>query len=382
MGYAIVAIGYNRVNSIKRLLESLLRADYLNDKVDLIISIDNSGTTSVEEYASNMEWPFGNKIIKTYPKRMGLRNHILTCGDYVEGYDGIAVFEDDIFVAPTFYSFMKQAVEFYKDDDNVAGISLYSHMWSEYNKRPFVAEKKEYDNYFLQYAQSWGQVWMPKQWKAFKEWYKNNSGEISQDENTPSHIVDWPKTSWLKYHIKYCIDRKKYFVYPYISYSTNFVEIGQHCKTSNTVYQVPMEYSSTKKYHFAKFGALNAAYYDAFFERVMLEKSVLGLDGEVEVDLYGNKVIKSSVRYLLSSKRLDRKIIKRYGLQLRPHEMNVIFDIPGEDLFLYDLKEASKEKENFSDFDMARWYYDSRVFEYPYIARILFKIFKKKMLKK
>ena len=52
--------------------------------------------------------------------------------------------------------------------------------------------------------------------------------------------------------------------------------------------------------------------------------------------------------------------------------MNVIFDIPGEDLFLYDLKEASKEKENFSDFDMARWYYDSRVFEYPYIARILF----------
>ena len=125
----------------------------------------------------NMEWPFGNKIIKTYPKRMGLRNHILTCGDYVEGYDGIAVFEDDIFVAPTFYSFMKQAVEFYKDDDNVAGISLYSHMWSEYNKRPFVAEKKEYDNYFLQYAQSWGQVWMPKQWKEFKEWYKNNSGE-------------------------------------------------------------------------------------------------------------------------------------------------------------------------------------------------------------
>ena len=120
MGYAIVAIGYNRVNSIKRLLESLLRADYLNDKVDLIISIDNSGTTSVEEYAANMEWPFGNKIIKTYPKRMGLRNHILTCGDYVEGYDGIAVFEDDIFVAPTFYSFMKQAVEFYKDDDNVA----------------------------------------------------------------------------------------------------------------------------------------------------------------------------------------------------------------------------------------------------------------------
>lgn len=384
MGYAIIAIGYNRVNSMRRLINSLLCADYLNDKVDLIISIDNSGTTCVEEYAASIEWPFGNKIIKTYPKRMGLRNHILTCGDYVEGYDGVAVFEDDIFVAPTFYSFMKQAVEFYKNDENVAGISLYSHLWSEYNKRPFIAEKRKYDVYFLQYAQSWGQIWMPKQWRAFKAWYKDNSGEIVQDENTPGHIVDWPKTSWLKYHIKYCIDTNKYFVYPYMSYSTNFVEIGQHCKTSNTVYQVPMVYSSNQQYYFAKYGTEDAVYYDAFFERVINSNQIAGLDeiGELEVDLYGNKAIKSSARYLLSNKRLNKKIIKKYGLQLRPHEMNILLDIPGNDLFLYDLKVDDTEKKSFSDFDMVRWYYDSRVFEYPYIARVLFKIFKSKMLKK
>ena len=38
---AIVVIAYNRLNSLKRLIHSLLQASY-NDKVDLIISIDRS----------------------------------------------------------------------------------------------------------------------------------------------------------------------------------------------------------------------------------------------------------------------------------------------------------------------------------------------------
>ena len=113
---------------------------------------------------------------------------------------------------------------------------MYSHMWSEYNKRPFVAEKKESIIIFCSMLSRGDKYGCRNSGKSLRNGIKN-SGEISQDENTPSHIVDWPKTSWLKYRIKYCIDRKKYFVYPYISYSTNFVEIGQHCKTSNTVYQ-------------------------------------------------------------------------------------------------------------------------------------------------
>jgi glycosyltransferase involved in cell wall biosynthesis len=382
VGYAIVTIGYNRVNSLKRLINSLLNAEYLNDKVDLIISIDNSGTNAVEEYAKKVSWPFGNKTIKTYPERMGLRKHVLACGDYVYGYDAIAVLEDDIFVAPTFYSFMKQAVEFYKEDENIAGISLYSHLWSENNRRPFVPEKKKYDNYFLQYAQSWGQVWMPRQWQAFRDWYMKNDGEIKPDENTPEAIVNWPKTSWLKYHIKYCIEKNKYFVYPYMSYTTNFVEIGEHCRTSNTVYQVPMVYDAAGDYRFARFGAEDVAYYDAFFERIISADVFNDIDGEVEVDLYGNKPIKASAKYLLTSKRLTKLALRKYGLQLRPHEMNVFQNIPGNDLFLYDLSKESTEPTAFSDFVMARWYYDSRVFEYPYIIKVLWRLIKSQILKR
>ena len=38
-----------------------------------------------------------------------------------------AVLEDDIVVSPGYYQYMKQAVEYYKDNADIAGISLYSH---------------------------------------------------------------------------------------------------------------------------------------------------------------------------------------------------------------------------------------------------------------
>ena len=37
---AIVAVGYNRPDSIEQLLNSLLRADYAEDQVDLVVSLD------------------------------------------------------------------------------------------------------------------------------------------------------------------------------------------------------------------------------------------------------------------------------------------------------------------------------------------------------
>lgn len=376
MKLGIVVIGYNRVNSIKRLIESLLNADYEGDAVDLIISIDNSGTDHVEKYAQSVIWPFGEKLVKTYPERLGLRSHILTCGDYVAGYDAIAVFEDDIFVSPAFYRFMKEAVRCYQDEPQVAGISLYTHLWNENAQRPFCPEKRQYDTYYLQYAQSWGQVWMPKQWRAFRAWYEAHGGQFQADAKTPKHITRWAKTSWLKYHIKYCIDENKYFVYPYFSYTTNYVEVGQHCKTSNKIYQVPMAFADCGEYRFPAFGAPDAVYYDGFFER-QLSPEALMLEDSVSVDLYGMKEM-GKARYLLSTQRLDYPVVKSYGLYLRPQERNVLCDVPGNDIFLYDTREGTGKKREV--FTMTRWDYDSRVFDYRYILKVVANVMKNKLL--
>lgn len=376
--YAIVVVGYNRCDSLERLIQSLNRVDYLGDPVDLIVSIDYSGTDTVKTYADSLAWGYGNKIVRTFPQRQGLRNHILQCGDYTELYDAIAVFEDDIFVSPDFYNFMKQAVAFYQDDDSIAGISLYNHMFCENSQKPFTAQKGSYDNYFLKYAQSWGQIWMKKQWKAFRAWYQNHDGEIASTDQLPECIQKWPATSWLKYHIEYCILENKYFVYPYDSLSTNFVESGQHCKEPSTVYQVPMLYGQKKQYHFCPFGHTDGVYYDGFFEREEGLEEFHFPKENVLFDVNGIRKPDKQKRYFVSTQQLDFKILRSYAYQLRPAEMNVLVGIPGDTIYLYDTWE--KAQNCFRDTTLDRWYYDTRVESLRYASKIVIKMIKRKFL--
>lgn len=377
---AIVVVGYNRCDSLKRLISSLKQVDYMGDTVDLIVSIDNSGSDKVEVYANSLEWEYGEKIVRTFPERQGLRNHILQCGDYTEDYAAIAVFEDDIFVSPDFYNFMKQAVAFYKDEEAVAGISLYNHMFCENSQRPFTAQKGNYDNYFLQYAQSWGQIWMTKQWRRFREWYKKNDGDIISSNQIPKCIREWANTSWLKYHIEYCILENKYFVYPYDSLSTNFVERGQHCKKPSTVYQVPMLYGHKGRYNFCRFGAEDGIYYDAFFERQIGIARLNIPKDDVIFDINGVRGIDRQKRYFVSSQKLDFRILEEYGYQLRPAEMNVLLGIAGKAIYLYDTKETAHN--TFCDMALERWCYDTRVESLRYTSTIILKMILEKFKNK
>ena len=51
------------------------------------------------------------KIIK-HSKNLGLRAHVITCGDLVNIYDNIIVLEDDLFVSPYFYKYANDALNF------------------------------------------------------------------------------------------------------------------------------------------------------------------------------------------------------------------------------------------------------------------------------
>ena len=62
MNISICCIAYNRVDSLKRLLNSLEQADYGVNKPTLIISIDKSSTAVVEKYANEYCWKFGDKL--------------------------------------------------------------------------------------------------------------------------------------------------------------------------------------------------------------------------------------------------------------------------------------------------------------------------------
>lgn len=330
---AIVAIAYNRVHSLRRLLTSLRNAEYFEERIELVISIDYSGNDSVYEFAQEFEWPFGNKRIIRHEENLGLRKHVLFCGSLTAEYQNICVFEDDVFVAPAFYNFAKQASNFYKDDERVAGISLYTHMWNYIANRPFLSISNEFDVFFMQQAQSWGQVWSQKKWNAFIHWYNLNNTENLEHAKFPEVISNWPKTSWLKYHMKYLVETNRYFVYPKQSLTTNFSDVGTHAVVSSNCYQVPLELGIRKIYRFIK-TVDDTNSYDVFFENNSLY-DILGLDkNKITVDLYGQK--SDYERYLLTSRQLNFKIVKSFGLKLRPHELNIYLNIKGDNIFLYD----------------------------------------------
>jgi hypothetical protein len=348
--FGIVAIAYNRTESLSRLLDSLSKAEYFGEIIDLVISIDYSGNNSVYNMATEFEWKFGNKRIIHHSKNLGLRSHILFCGSLTKEYKNICVFEDDIFVSPAFYNFAKQAVKFYEKDESVAGISLYTHMWNQFVDRPFTCISNENDVFLLQQAKSWGQIWSESKWADFISWYDMNKDMNLEDKNFPKAITNWSKSSWLKYHIKYLVDNNKYFVYPKQSLTTNFSDIGTHAMVASNCYQVPLEMGTNKIYNFQKSIEINYIY-DVFFENKFLYDILNLNESELTIDLYGQKI--SYKKFLLTTKKLNFEIIKTYGLHLRPHELNVIYNISGEDIFLYNTnKKASNPTKKHFDINL------------------------------
>ena len=195
-------------------------------------------------------------------------------------------------------------------------------------------------------AQSWGQVWLKSQWKDFKRWYEENK-EFDKADDFPDFMTNWTK-SWLKYHNKYCVTQNKYFVYPYNSYTTCFSEAGEHSVVSVSNFQVPMMFGNIETLRLPDFNSNDAIKYDIFYERQGLEKIFRLHDGELTVDIYGKKIRQVKNRkYLLSSRVLPYKVIKTFALQMRPQEQTIIYDVQGNDIFLYDTEiEASKSQGN------------------------------------
>lgn len=358
----IVIVAYNRVDSLKRLLNSLSIADYTDRQVDLCISIDKSEKQEILlNLADNFLWVNGEKKIRTFSERQGLKKHVLQCGDLVKDYDGLIMLEDDLVVSKGFYKYAISSLSYYKNNENIAGISLYTHPLNVMSNQVFLPYKINSDVFFMQVAQSWGQCWTKEMWESFKYWLLNNEMNDTLIKKMPQKVLNWTETSWLKKFMEYIVDTNKYFVYPYDSYTSNHTEIGQHNKKTSTDYQVSMQNESKNHFEFVKFE--EGIKYDIFFEREDLKFNLNIPDEDVCVDLYCSKPCNFGKRYILTRRKLDFKCIKKYSLVMKPIELNVINNAVGEDIFLYDLGNSKniqlKGKRNLSKealyFNICSW---------------------------
>ena len=333
---ALVAIAYNRVNSLKRLLNSLQRAYYDEDvNVPLVISIDKSDTEDVLRLANEFHWNHGDKRVLSHAENLGLKAHVLSQGKLLEEFDAIVVLEDDVVVARDFLYYVRQCVRKYQDNDKVAGISLYSFSVEYHNRHPFIPLRDGNDVYFMNCAMSWGQVWMKNAWAKFEKWLSSHQS-FCVSSALPQSICSWGDKSWLKFHTRYCIEENKYFVFPYVSYSTNFSDCGVHISSENTIYQVPL-LQGRKRQLCLPDSVEDGICYDGFFENKILYDVLKLKPEECCLDLYANNPNQESKRFWLTPRNLPYRVVKSFSMEMRPVEANVLESmVYGNGLFLYD----------------------------------------------
>lgn len=336
---AIVSVAYNRSKSLERQLYSLSQAHY-PQPATLIISIDKSNTDVVQRCAEDFRWEHGEKRVVTHERNLGLRAHMLSLGAYLREFDAIIVLEDDVTVAPSFMHYAMACVGKYHNDDRIAGISLYNFKISHKTHHPFEAAKSQYDVYFMNLAMSWGQVWMKRQWEAFYEWYHDHDEEFDLP-HIPENINKWGKSSWLKYHTRYCMEQDKYFVYPYYSMSTNHADAGVHMKEQANLFQTSIQPFMQTGFRLPMLDECPVRY-DGFMEPKYLAAYLKVDAGQLCVDLLAGKPQGLWKHYLLTTRSLPYKVVRSYGLQMAPIEVNIVLGTQGHDIFLYDTTQEAR----------------------------------------
>lgn len=347
---AIVIAAYNRPASLQRLLESVGRADYDGYMgITLVISIDHTGNDDCKVIADAFEWKYGTKTVVPHSANLGLKKHILYCGNYTNEHDAVIVLEDDLIVSPAFYDYAQQAHGFYKSDERIAGIALYHNTFNETAYCPFEPIHDGADNYFMQVPCSWGQLWTKLQWTGFLSYADGITNE-QIFTSLPATVQLWSAASWKKLFYSYLMQTGKYFVYPRVGLSTNFGDAGQHLTGSQTVFQTPLLLSK-KVFQFST-SEDSLSRYDGFFE---LEGSIYTKLGDdrfaVTFDLNGTKPLTAiTTKYLISSKKCS-KPEQQFAVSVYPYENNILLGIP-----------AVKEHSTCFSFGETRYFSDEQQF--------------------
>jgi glycosyl transferase family 2 len=360
----IVVVAFNRKTPLERLLKSLNKAEY-SQNVDLIFSIDHGDNKDVLDIAKNFTWQFGDKKVIYHDTNLGLRSNILFCGDLTTKYDGVIILEDDLYVSPFFYSYTIEAVNYYQNDPNITGISLYSHYFNETSSLPFIPLQDHTDIYFLQLASSWGQCWTRRHWQEFKQWYKGKNQNYIENLPIPKDIIEWPESSWKKYFIAYMIETDKFFVYPRLSLTTNFCEQGTHSDVKRHTFQTQLQYFK-KNYVFQSL-LQSSAVYDSYCELLpdRLNRLFPTLKKySYEIDLYGTKPLKMiKNKYLLSTKKSTDSIFQ-YGREMKPIEINVMEEVAGEEIYFGEKTTFHEEGWGDMSYSSQDFYYYFNLLDY------------------
>lgn len=362
----IVVISYNRTDALKRLLRSLNEAQY-DHPVKLYISVDGGGAPSTLSTSQAFEWSHGEKEVIAHKENLGLKAHVLTCGDLTERGHPIIMLEDDLVVSHNFYATSLAMVSAIAKDD-IAQISLYSPTLNEFAKNDqFLTLDDPHPAYLMKTASSWGQIWTPQMWTNFKKWLNDATEDQLKlsHADLPDAVNKWPKSSWKKEFNAFLVAKNNFVLYPRKSYTTNLGNLGTNHKNETNPYHVPLAAETIPVFEFT-----GLRKYDQYMELIPTSEEVqqLGLEEgtEVRLDTFGiQKVNQFDSLYFLST-RGSKQALKSFDASLLPYFLNVKLNRQGTGIVLSrgkDLHPAPKYNQDILD----------RIKTYPivYILRAL-----------
>lgn len=348
---AVVVPLFNRPHALKRLLDSILQSDFsqADGPVPLVFSLEGGAHPDCVALVEDLRWPHGPKRVIQRPCRMGLREHLLACGDLTSEYGAILLLEDDLLVSPGFFTFAERAAAFYAEDARIGGVSLYAFLFNEFGGFPFVPLDDGQDMYFVQSASSWGQVWTERQWSAFRTWLRTPGAEegLAQDVRLPEAVRQWSEHSWKKLFNGFLVDTGRYFAVPRQSLTTNLGEQGTHYHRTLTCFTQPLPVRPRGVLLSGLDESLSR--YDAFFE---LEPGAFRnicphpLPAEFTIDFHGLKPLELIQRtpWALTLRAGERaESTFRFGLRLLPPELNAAYGIAGQTFSLVPSDQVREE---------------------------------------
>lgn len=330
---AIVINAFNRPLSLARLLEGLAQAE-VPEGVPLLISIDGGGDPEVAELARAFAWPHGSKIVRPQPANLGLVGHFLFCGGLTRELGDIVYLEDDLVVSRQFYRYAIPALEAFRADRRIAGISLNRLANNGYTKLPFQPVLDSGDAFFAQVYWYQGQAYTPRMWADFEDWWRGARRSVETADGLHPLFLPHPRwqNDFFPEAMKYLHTTGRFFAFPRESHTTNYGDPGVHFSGSTGFFQVPLQ-QHPRSYSFQSIEEATAVY-DTFFE-ILPEKLAAALPGaDFDVDLNGTKPPEALRRTRVLTGRPVHRPEATFGLVERPAEMNVLDAVPGHGISL------------------------------------------------
>ena len=184
---------YNRKNHTQKTIESL-KKNTLASETDLYIfsdapnkKEDEKAVNEVREYIRTVKDGFKNVYIFEADKNLGIKNSTVKAVNTIfEKHEFFIGLEDDIETNIYFLEFMNEALNYYKDDNDIMAITAFSHKHATKNYK--------HDVIFTYAFHSWGWGTWKSKWSDIN-W---NECDISWYNKSLKHKIIGSVYSWFQ----------------------------------------------------------------------------------------------------------------------------------------------------------------------------------------